>query len=59
MTRTKERIQLARCPDGGIDQKGYYGHEHDSEDMRLCADDQIRCNSHANEFDHSEGRGNG
>ena len=39
-----------RCPDGGIDTYGYYGHLHPGWDMCLCADNLIRCQAHAQEF---------
>ena len=45
-----------RCPDGGLDDQGFYGHLHSGWDMRLCADDIIRCRHHADEFDRQERR---
>ena len=46
----------SRCPDGGIDYKGYHGHMTLTKDMRLCADDRLRCETHAKEFDAGENR---
>lgn len=45
-----------RCPDGGIDEQGYYGHLVSLAEARLCADDEIRCVAHAEAFNASEGR---